>query len=475
MIGAWRIIGRISSSISEKTHKRILIIFIALSAILQFVIGNRLRFTPLWDVEAIFGGAQMWALTGELDGPGAFGTTFGMHGGASYVFQGSYLRYLAMKSVQWGGAFLFRWLFWVYNLFGGTDFHIPALVWNVTMVQAMVFALYSAAKRLKGLQAGLYVLFLLCIFLPFHFFGAVYYTDTLSMPFVAIAFSLYLKGRDEATLRKKLLFFAACGLAAAVGSVLKATAMIVLIAIFIDFLLVKEKKGWAQRLLCAGALAFGFIIIYGGFYMYMSRRVIGPELTERYRIPRTHWAMLGLQGYGHYNTWDFNFTLGFRDLETRQIETSRLFRERLRGQGVIGMGNLYSAKFTINFGDGTYELHRILHLAPVNQTRLHHMVLGHGYNFNAYRHIATGFTTAMLLLMLVMAIRAFIKPSREHTAVPWLSFFGLALLLTFWESGGRLTMAYFPMLVIGAIIGLSVVQPWLTNLFENISKKELST
>ncbi|MCL2527863.1 MAG: glycosyltransferase family 39 protein [Defluviitaleaceae bacterium] len=458
LIGGWRITGRISGYISEKAHRRILIIFMVLSAVVQLYIGNRLRFVPMWDVEAIFHGGRMWAITGSLDN-------------YRYAFGGTYLQYMARKSVQWGGAFLFRTLFQVYSFFGGTDLHYPALVWNVAMVQVMVFAIYSAAKRIKGLQAGMYVLFLLTIFLPFHFFGGVYYTDTLSMPFVAIAFSLYLRGKDEGTLKKKLLFFAIAGVAAAIGGVLKGTAIIIFIAIIIDLLLTME-KGWKQRLLSAGAMIIAFLLVYGGFYMYMSRVVIGPELTARYRLPRTLWMMMGLEGYGQYNTNDYRHITYLPNVAARQSEATRIFNERLRGHGVRGMANLWSAKMTINFGDGTFEMHRIYHLAPVNQSPMHDMVLSHGRYFNAYLHVATGFTTAMYLLMVAAAFRAFIRPGRhKHTAVPWLSIFGLMLLLTFWESGGRLSMSYFSVLVIGAIIGISTIEPLIAAFYKNFPRK----
>jgi len=368
-----------------------------------------------------------------------------------------------MFSNQWGGLFLFRVLFWVYNLFGGTDFHRPALFWNVAMVQVMVLALYSAAKRLKGQQAGLFVLVLLVLYLPFHFFGAVYYTDTLSLPFVAIAFYLYLCAKDELRLRNKLLFFAACGLTIAAGAAIKATVLTMLVAIPIDYLLRAEKDGLSQRVMGIGAAVFTFAIVFGGFNMYMNRIVICTEMTDQHRIPRMHWAMMGLNGYGHYNSHDFAFTMAIPDLETRRSETARVFNERLRELGVPGLARIYAGKFSINFGDGTYEMHRILHLSPANHTRLHDFKLSQGSHFGVYMHVASGFTTALLLFMLAGALYALFKPGGAvNTAVPWLSFFGLVLLLTFWESGGRLTMNHFPLLVIGAIIGLSVVEPVLS-------------
>jgi len=440
LIRGWRLTQEMK--ISEKAVRWIMVAFITLSTILQLYMGNRLRFTPMWDPEAIFDGARMWALTGSLD--------------HHSIFHGTYTRYFAMFSNQWGSTFLFRWVFWVFNLFGGTDFHIPALVWNVALVQVMVFSLYAAAKRLKGPGAGLFVLFLLGAFLPFHFFGAVYYTDTLSMPFVAIAFSLYLRGKDELDLRKKLLTFIACGFVVAVGAAIKFTAVIVLIAIVIDYLLVKEKQGFLPRLLCCISAVAVTIIVMGSFTMYMNR-VIGDEMIDHHRVPRAHWVMMGLNHYGFYNSHDYDFTMSIPDFETRQAEVARVARERLRERGIGGMARLYAAKFAINLGDGSYELHRILSQSPVNQTRLHDIALAQGQHFNAFNHIATGFTTAFLLLMLVGALHGFRK--LKHTAVPWLSFFGLVMILTVWESGARLTMNFFPMIIIGAVIGLSSVDP----------------
>jgi len=457
LINAWWLTGRVANILSEKTQKTILIAFMFLSAILQLYIGSRLRFTPMWDVEAIFHGGRLWALTGTLDNHSAF--------------HGSYHRYFAMFSNQWGGLFLFRVVFWVYSFFDGTDYHVAALIWNVAMVQAMVYALYSAAKRFKGLRAGLFVLVLLCIFLPFHFFGVTYYTDTLSLPFIAIAFALYLRAKDEQLLHKKLLFFAACGLAVAVGAAIKATVLIMIIAIVIDLLL-RVEKGWLrQRLLGAGVAVLVFATVFGGFNMYMERWVIAPEMTEQYRIPRAHWAMMGLRGYGHYSPDDFFFTMGIPDLATRQSETSRVFRERARELGVTGFTEIYAAKFSINFGDGTYQMQRIFHQDPVNQTRIHDVT--YGRHFNAYMHYASGFTTALMLLMLVGAVHMFLNPKETaRTAVPWLSFFGLVVLLTFWESGGRLTMNHFPMLVVGAVYGLSIIEPMLAKINHALNRMQ---
>ena len=449
LLMAWRVCGRVAPLFSDRTHRLLLIGFMAVSAILQFAIGNRLRIVPMWDVEAIFDGAIMWVLTGSLDVP-----TF---------YHGTYLRYFAMFSNQWGGVFLFRCVFWVYNLVGGRDFHFAALAWNVGMVQAMVFALHCAARRLYGPRAGLFVLFFLCIFLPFHFFGAVYYTDTLSLPFVAIAFALYLRGKDAEKLITKLLLFAACGLAVAVGAAIKFTVAIVFIAIVIDLLLAEDAGGFLRRLLCAATAALVAVIIFGSFNIYM-RGIIGPEMTNRHRIPRAHWLMMGLQGYGRYSWDDFNFTMSIPDLPDRQSQTAAVTRARLGSLGVAGLGRLYAGKFAINFGDGTYEMHRILGQNPVHDTGLHEIVLTRGRHFNSYAHFATGVTTGMLLLMLLAAAGKLLKPQAlDINPVPWLAFFGLALVLTFWESGGRLAMNFFPLLVVGGMAGLSMLEPWVDN------------
>jgi len=441
-------------------HRWILLIFMVLSAILQFYMGNQLRSVPMWDVDSIFYGGIIWARTGSLYYPSVY-----------YI---TYLRYFAMFSIQWGAVFLFRNLYWVYSFFGGTDLHYLALLWNVAMVQAMVFSLYCAAKRLKGLQGGLFVILLLAIFLPFHFMGGIYYTDTLAMPFIAIAFSLYLRGRDEAVHDKKILLFVAVGAAIAMGGALKGTVIIILIAICIDMLLTK-KQDWIPRLVCIGAMVFAFLLIYGGFNLYMSRIVIGPELIERYQLPFSYWAMVGLQGYGSFCSNDFLFTMSIPDLATRQSETFRIFLERLQEHGLGGMLNLFAAKFTINFGDGTYEMHRIYGQSPINTTLLHDIILSNGRNFNAYAHLASGFTVAMLILMIIASVFSLIKKGEpSHTAVPWLSFFGLMLFLVFSESGGRLSMILFPTLVIGAMIGLSIIESLSDQFYNKCTGNDLN-
>jgi len=441
IIGVWIALGLgLGSgkvSISREQGRLVLFVFMAVTFVLLIAIGYRLRFTPVWDVDALFTGGALWAETGTLVNPSKHG--------------GTYDGYFAMFANQLGGVFLFRCLFAVYGLFGGSDYHIAALVYNVIMLEIMVLALYDAAKRLGGVRAGVYALFLLGIFIPFYTMGAVYYTDVLTMPFVVIAFALYLRGREASLLRNKTALFAACALAATLGAVIKFTVMIVLIAVFIDYIIYNKDK-WRVRLICCGAAALVVVVTLTAFHGYIGTQ-LSPELVDQRRIPTTHWVMMGLQGEGAYDPGDYEFTKNLPDLATRQRETARVALQRVGELGPAGMYRLIRAKSLCNFSDGNYGMAGFLGTEPVFQTWMHDYVLANGKYYSTYLHISTALVCAFYIIGITGAALAFKK--RPVSVVPFLSLFGLFVFLAFWESGARLSLNFFPILLLSVVVAVT--------------------
>jgi 4-amino-4-deoxy-L-arabinose transferase-like glycosyltransferase len=444
LLGVWWALGR--AELSERLGRRALFVFMGVTAIVQLILGYYLCFTPEWDMRAIFEGGRLWALTGTFEG--------GTFEGGSLPF------YFAVNPNQYGGLFLFRCIFSVWHFFGGTDFYMAAVVYNVLALQVMVFAVYFAVKRLIGVQGGVFSLFLLGIFLPVYVMGAAYYTDVLSLPFVACVFALYVYAKFEQRLWKRLALFAACGGVAAVGAIIKFPVVVVLIAAFFDLFLVNlpfRKRGiWRIHIACMCIAVCVASALFLGFRTYMDMDTkLDPQLIERYRLPLLHHMMMGLHGSGRYNHGDFAFTWSFPDRATRQNEVMNAIERHISDLGVAGMLRLAINKARLNFGDGTYALQDLLGVGPVRKNRLHEYVLGNGTHFNSYAILSTSLLCALYSLMLAGAACFIRKPG--VTLVPWLSLLGLLLFLTFWETNQRYTTNFFPMLIIGASLGMSAL------------------
>lgn len=73
--------------------------------------------------------------------------------------------------------------------------------------------------------------------LPLWLAAAVLYTDTFSLPFIAMALDLALRVKDAANPRARFALSARCSLVVLIGCQIKMTALIALIAAAIVWLL----------------------------------------------------------------------------------------------------------------------------------------------------------------------------------------------------------------------------------------------
>lgn len=435
--GAYQLTGR--ADLTARKGTRILLVFIAVTGLIQLIAGLRLRYTPAFDLDAIFGGGQDWALNGNFD---------------------NYRDYFGMFSNNLGGLFLYRCLFAIGRFFGVSDFYALALIYNTCMLQVMVYAVYDTARRWAGVRAAVLSLVLFGAFLPFYMMGAVFYTDLLSAPFAALCINFYLRARDETRLKQKTVLFLVFGITASIGTILKFTVMIVAIAALIDLLLgIRRKQELTRKRILVNlaipAAAAGIAaILLLGFYGYMGAQQ-DPEFVSSKRIPVTHWIMMGLNGNGQYNPGDYDFSKALPDLAARREAIPKVIGMRIRELGFSGMFGLCTEKATIDFGDGTYHLSDFLADGPMNETALHDLVLCGDRHHDAYKHIAQGAYLAFFLLMLIGGALSILRPG--HFSVPWAAMFGLLLFLLMWETNTRYTQNFMPILILCAVSGVRII------------------
>lgn len=456
--GAYYLLKQVN--LTARTGNLILLVFVIVTGTIQIIVGLQLRYTPAFDLDAIFGGGRDWALNGNFN---------------------NYQNYFGMFSNNLGGLFLYRCLFSLGRFFRINDFYALALIYNTIMLQVMVYAVFDAARHLSGLRAAILSLVMFGCFLPFYMMGAVFYTDLLSAPFVALCINLFIRARKEGRLKQKTIYYFLLGTFTAIGAVIKFTVIIIAIAAFIDLLLnIRwDKKRLARRIFNTFAIPAASVFILVSllfvFYGYMNTQQ-NAEYVFKQRIPVTHWIMMGLNGSGYYTPVDYDFTMGLPDLATRKEEIPKVIRERIRERGLSGMFKLYTEKSAANFGNGTYKLSDFLDDSPVNETSLHDLVLYSGEHYDAYKHIAQGAYLAFFVLMLIGGALSIARP-RTFIA-PWLAMFGLMLFLIIWETNSRYSQNFMPVLILCAVIGVHAFLDVLSSQFhdrqhvESISEKQ---
>lgn len=407
--------------------------------IINIVFGFMLRYTPVFDLGAIFTGASEWAVTGnfmERMDPTCDSNYF-------YYFPNNL-----------GGMTLLYFAFKIASLFGGTDYFAIAMITNAVLAAIMVLLTILICKRLFGIRQS--VMALTCIlFMPTSYFIApTFYTDSLSVVFPVLVIYLYLRTIGSKTLASKIFFSIMIGVACAIGMLIKFTVMISLIAVVIYHCI---RKGVVSALSIAAISVSVIIGVFALFNGYFYSNHLEKATAQSLNTPYTHWIMMSLEGEGRYNPQDYEFTRSFDDIEERDSAISSEITRRIGEKGVMGMLELFKKKGIISFGDGTLAQSDFLDDTPAHSTFLHRFVLYDSEYHGVYKYACAGIFYALLLLMLIAALGSLYAKQQCDAMLPMLCVFGIMLFLMFWEATGRYITNYVPMIIISAVYGLDLI------------------
>lgn len=438
----WRLAKK-CESFFEKHSRLITAGFLVFMFSLQLAFSFPLRYSPWYDVDALFGGAIEWVKTGSFE---------------------SYYEYFAMFHNNFGGLVLLRVWFGIAALFGVSDFFIPACLLNCLLSLAAMYLTGSCAGKLFGARGRMTALFLFFISLPFYFIAPAFYTDALTMVFPVLILRLWLCAREQNSLYKRLGIFVLIGLACAIGYGIKATVLIMLIAVVIEGILYADLKAWLPLAAVSAAIVLGFSLALNG--LICSH--IGKEQAENRRIPLSHWIMMGMKDNGKYNWWDYDFTKSFENPEERAEAIRGVIAERLRENGFFGTLALFNKKIDLVWNDGTYGLSDCLGCPHEQNNFLHEFLIKtEGVPSEVYKHICTAVLAALYLLTLAACVSdSFFKGSCVRILAPRLALFGVFLFFLIWEARWRYFSNFIPIIMLCAITGLECISMKLASLRE---------
>ena len=431
------ILGRKANAFFEKRYIPCAVVIIVLAAILQCINIESLRYTPLYDLGAVFEGAK------ELVETGDFAT---YHWYFGYYFN------------NYGALRVLYHVFRIGHIFTGDYFLIAAVFNEITILLTFLFA-SLITKKLFGARFGILTLLFFVSMPPFIFMTDVFYTDSLSMLYPLIMIYIALMNRDRSKVWQWILcvLFA---LAAFIGGTIKANVYIVPVAVCIVELVYKNFKKFFQYLICLLVICIGLNTLST---VNLYRNYIPKEDLARTKTPAIHWVMMGLEGNGRFRSEDEEFTRSFDDPEERNREIMQKRGERIRKKGFFGMIALLTDKSYIDYGDGTLGLSDFLDDVPVNESPLHTYILYEGDHYGRYYKFCCMIFYAILLLGGVCVCSEFtgvIKKQDESKKqdvkvfVPALAVFGDYAFLMMWEATNRYCSNFVPLIIILATGGV---------------------
>lgn len=403
------------------------VILIAFFAV-QIYTGRILRFESAFDFEAIYKGAVSWVENGTFT---------------------KYYDYFDWFPNNLGAMTLLYMAFKTANIFGVTDFFTVGVVLNSALVTLTILFSYLAAKKAApdSPSVRMAVLIFFIITAPFYIMGAAFYTDSLSMLFPVLFYYFYLCLK---TSDKKRLYLFLAGIVMAIGTIIKATVIIMAIAVIIDSIFDKKIK----RAICVFiSVSICLVTAQYSLNTYMYTKHLDPVLAEQKNTPIGHWIMMGLNfdSKGAYHPKDYQFTRSFKDTEERDRAIAEEIKKRLTEREPDELKQLFMTKLQKAYGDGTFALSDFLDDKPHNEGKLHSYVLYSGENYKTYKYMTQIPLITSYIFMCIGALRCIIESilyGEMKVLAPFTAIFGLTIFLAFWESSSRYFLNFVPIIYI---------------------------
>ena len=407
----------------------LIVLFIA-----QVALGYRMEYVPSGDNFMLYNGSGLLASDGCFDRYPDFEL------------------YLARFSNQWGFVLFFAAMWKLFFLLGFESIFMPMVIVQAALYMPGVLCALSIARRTRGIRAELLLLLLLATCLPMYLAAGVLYTDTFSLPFVMMALYFALRVTGAKNLKSRLLWAAACGLAAMLGGMIKMTAAIVLIAAVIVWLLgMKIAHAAACAALCAAILFAGSSAVEHA----MLSGPIDPQMYRQHNTPKIHWVMMSIPSgdnpYGGYSG-EYGLTWGMMEQGASREEVMDSIYSRMKDK-------IYTLRYpdrlvlaalrknAANFGDGTFGMTEMLDDNPVRRNAVSSVVLGDGAHYALYQAVTSGVFFAQLLLAVLACVRD-IRRWDLRMALGFVAAFGMMLFLMLWEARARYFFGFVPVILL---------------------------
>ena len=406
----------------EKNEKRVLACAAVFYFVVQLAMAQALRFVPITDVEQCFTAAELIVDTG----------TFG-NVERSWVY---FTRY----PFNLGFVYLLSGIFRFFGLFGWDDRFMQVVLVCTALFTLGLLASARVVRRIGGVRAQTRLLVLFASCLPFLYCTTELYTDAFSLAFPAMTVYAFLRTKEAASWRGRILWAIVFALAAAIGAQIRFTSVIAAIACMIA--LVFEMRG--RALLCAGA---ALIAAFLGANMLMdgyTAQHLSEEDIYKNELPRLHHIAMGLpihedEGYGQYGDGGWLiFSTSFEDPEQRRQALlteviDRVYYLRYPSR----MLNMLSRKNLSTFGDGTFRFHDLIaadDYTPSNA--LKQAIFPTGGLYTAYYNLCTALFMAQMVVA-VMACAQQIRRRKTAGAPLFIALIGIFLVLCAWETKAR--------------------------------------
>ncbi|MDR0298391.1 MAG: glycosyltransferase family 39 protein [Streptococcaceae bacterium] len=354
----------------------------------------------------------------------------------------------------------------LYNsLFGPLD--TPVKIWVLTAVSAIltsssVLAGSLLVKKIMGKRHALLYNAAAFGFVPFYVYGAQFYTDTASLPFVLFGLLFMVYALNAENRLKQLLWWSLACLIVFIGYNIKPTVAIPMVAVFVFLLVIK--RDWKKMLLFVPVSLVLFGAVHVGIKSYLATEpAFSAQANNRYNLPLVHWVTMSLSPenkYGGFNPAVLAYSESFPDIKSKQAGDVKLLVTNLKKMGVSGLAVQLWRKIMYTWfnGDLSDFFYTYRHQNPVvfylfDWTSFKPSE-GNVAGWLLIKAAQSLYWLAIVPLMWYEIGLSIWKKRQTEGFILGLSMIGLTGFLLIWEANSRYLYNFAPIMLALAICGL---------------------
>ncbi len=404
-------IDKIKPTLYDKIFLALLIVQFFLMCFSAF----SLQVLPAWDFGRIFGGAQD-------------------------ITSNGYLTYSLQYFLESNNNFFITVILAIYFKVACKVFPITALQAGLILnVFALIFGVlffYLTIRKIYNSQKALYFAVSAFAFLPLYAYSPIFYTDTLSIPFVSLL--LYFIAciiKDE---KHRCLNYCAFAIVFALGYKIKPTVLFILFAFLIALVLFKEVKNHFKGLIVSGFVIVTLLFSYN--IWLNSNAIIDLTTIDEHRLPPSHYILMGLSGKGGYDPYYHAKSAECEDVTEINAYAFEEIKSIFNNKEPSELLNHYINKVQYTWADGTYFANNKLAIDPVHNTFLHKIMLpGADYNYIYNLIVQSGHIIVLIGLLAHCLLRT---KENIFDMILSISVVLLMLFLLAWETRSRYIFNY---------------------------------
>lgn len=335
----------------------------------------------------------------------------------------------------------------IYNYLNAT---IPV---NCILVALSILFAYLAAKEFLPGKAAFRAGIIMLGMSPLYVYATIAYTDVFAIFPVSLILFFYMKSKSEQTVAGKILWLGLAALVSAMGYKIKATLIIIFLAIVIDifFMILKRKEHFLMLLVYIGVFFATTSVCSNVSLNFLYENGVTEEMQQEEEFPITHWLMMSVnpQYSGGFNQEDVDFTRSFEGKEAKTSANIAEYKERLKNMGVGGtIEHMLVKKVVRMWGTGDCNASDYVGRQPRSENICREIFsLSGRYNY-IYRMYAQIYYVFILLSILRTAFLTVKAKGINKGFVIELAFLGVFMFFLIWECNSRYLFVFFPILVL---------------------------